>query len=105
MTRPALYAIWRDSPRGLPCAAGERRFSAATIPPHIAMQCTPPASPTRNAVTRRPAICGNSLRTELAPREAEEVGMAQPTPEERARMAEVPRGTYALMAVVGLLLF
>ena len=31
--------------------------------------------------------------------------MAQPTPEERARMAEVPRGTYALMAVVGLLLF
>ena len=31
--------------------------------------------------------------------------MAQPTPEEKARMAEVPRGTYALMAAVGLLLF
>lgn len=30
--------------------------------------------------------------------------MAEPTPEERARMAEVPRGTYALMAIVGLLL-
>ncbi|HKF44274.1 MAG TPA: hypothetical protein VKG01_14320 [Thermoanaerobaculia bacterium] len=30
--------------------------------------------------------------------------MAQPTPEERARMADVPRGTWALMGIIGLLL-
>ena len=31
--------------------------------------------------------------------------MAQPTAEEKARMAEAPRGAYALMAIIGALLF
>lgn len=31
--------------------------------------------------------------------------MAPPTPEEKARLAEAPRGAFALMTVIGALLF
>lgn len=30
--------------------------------------------------------------------------MALPTPEEKARLADAPKGTYALMAIIGILL-
>lgn len=52
---------------------------------------------------REGAHCGNNLRGPGGKTEAEG-GMPQPTPEEKAILAEAPRGAFALMILVAALL-
>ena len=80
------------------------------MPPHMTTQWTPPANPMRNAVARSPAnpviiirARSQSLRRFLFA--LEEGDMPSPTPEEKALMAETPRGTFVLMIVIAVLLF
>jgi hypothetical protein len=62
-------------------------------------------APARGGPFAKASPCGKSAAKILCSVFPDEVAMAPPTPEEKAALAEAPRGTYVLMLLVAVVLF